>query len=35
MATKKTSQIPAENLALYEKLLATEPAIERKGDVHP
>ncbi len=35
MATKKTSRIPAENLAFYEKLLATEPAIERKGDVHP
>jgi hypothetical protein len=31
---KKTA-IPAEKLALYEQLLATNPAIERKGDVHP
>jgi hypothetical protein len=35
MATKKASDIPMECLELYEKLLATEPAIERKGDVHP
>src|SRR5579863_1116606 len=34
MATKK-SAIPAEKLGLYEKLLATHPKIERKGDVHP
>jgi hypothetical protein len=35
MATAKKSQIPAEKLALYEKLIATNPNIERKGDVHP
>jgi hypothetical protein len=35
MATKKKSGIPAENLQLYEKLLATNPKIERKGDAHP
>jgi len=36
MATaKKKSTIPPEKLALYEKLIATNPAIERKGDVHP
>ncbi|HUH64038.1 MAG TPA: hypothetical protein VLZ50_13625 [Terracidiphilus sp.] len=35
MATKKTSRIPAESLVLYERLIAAEPAIERKGDVHP
>jgi hypothetical protein len=34
-ATKKASQIPAEKLDLYEKLIATLPEIERKGDVHP
>jgi hypothetical protein len=35
MPTKKTSQIPANKLALYEKLIATLPGIERKGAVHP
>jgi hypothetical protein len=35
MATKKKSAIPPEKLALYEALLATNPAIEQKGDVHP
>jgi hypothetical protein len=35
MPTAKTSKIPAEKLALYEKLIATIPAIERKGAVHP
>ena len=35
MATAKKSTIPAEKLELYEKLLATNPKIERKGDVHP
>jgi hypothetical protein len=34
-ATKKKSAIPADKLALYEKLIATNPDIERKGDVHP
>lgn len=31
----KKSAIPAEKLALYEKLIATNPDIERKGGVHP
>jgi hypothetical protein len=35
MAAKKKSAIPAEKLALYETLIATNPGIERKGDVHP
>jgi hypothetical protein len=35
MATTKKSAIPPEKLALYEKLIATNPKIERKGDVHP
>ncbi len=35
MATAKKSKIPAAKLELYEKLIATHPNIERKGDVHP
>ena len=35
MAAAKKSEIPPEKLELYEKLIATSPAIERKGDVHP
>ncbi len=35
MSTKKKSEIPAEKLALYERLIATNPKIERKGDVQP
>jgi hypothetical protein len=36
MATaKKKSQIPRAKLELYEKLIATAPAIDRKGAVHP
>jgi hypothetical protein len=35
MAAAKKSKIPAAKLALYEKLIATMPEIERKGDVHP
>jgi len=35
MATAKKSSIPPDKLALYEKLIATNPKIERKGDVHP
>lgn len=32
MATKKeTGNVPADKLALYDKLIATNPAIERKG----
>jgi hypothetical protein len=35
MAIAKQSKIPAEKLELYEKLIATNPEIKRKGDVHP
>ena len=35
MPSAKTSKIPPANLELYEKLVATIPAIKRKGDVHP
>jgi hypothetical protein len=35
MVAKKKSAIPAEKLDLYEKLIASVPGIERKGDVHP
>ena len=35
MAKPGKSKIPAEKLALYEALIATDPRIERKGDVHP
>jgi hypothetical protein len=35
MATAKKSKIPPEKLELYEKLIATNPDIKRKGDVHP
>ncbi len=35
MAVKKTNTIPAEKLALYDKLVATNAAIERKGDTVP
>ena len=34
MAAKK-SAIPPEKLDLYVKLIATNPNIDRKGDVHP
>jgi hypothetical protein len=35
MANTKKGAIPAEKLALYEKLLATNPHIVRKGDTNP
>ncbi|PWT93695.1 MAG: hypothetical protein C5B55_04065 [Blastocatellia bacterium] len=35
MSPKKKSKIPQEKLELYEKLIATMPSIDRKGDVHP
>jgi hypothetical protein len=35
VATAKKSAIPPARLELYEKLLATHPEIERRGDVHP
>ena len=35
MATKKESTVPPETLALYDKLVATNPQIERKGDTVP
>lgn len=35
MPAAKKSSIPADKLALYEKLISTMPAIDRKGAVHP
>ncbi len=35
MATPKKSTIPAGKLDLYNKLVATNPEIERKGATHP
>src|SRR5438105_9940815 len=34
-AKKKPSTVPAAKLALYEKLIATDPSIERKGATIP
>ena len=31
----KTKAVPNEKVALYDKLIATSPAIERKGDANP
>jgi hypothetical protein len=35
MATPKKSSIPPAKFQLYEKLIATNPNVERKGAVHP
>jgi hypothetical protein len=35
MAVKKTTSIPAEKLATYERLVATNPEIKLKGDTNP
>ena len=35
MSAQKKRPIPAEKVALYEKLLATQPGIERKGADNP
>jgi hypothetical protein len=35
MASAKKTQIPPEVLARYEKLVATNPSVERKGATHP
>jgi hypothetical protein len=35
MSALKKSSIPAETLQLYEKLIATNPKIARKGATHP
>jgi hypothetical protein len=35
MSPQKKSSIPAEKLELYEKLVATNEEIERKGATHP
>ena len=32
---KSTTTVPADKLALYEKLVATNPAVERKGAAMP
>ena len=35
MGTQKKLTVPADKLALYEKLVAANPGIERKGATHP
>jgi hypothetical protein len=35
MATQKNPGPPAEKLALYDQLIATNPGIDRKGDTNP
>ncbi len=35
MATAKKSAIPADKVELYDKLIATNPSIERRGATHP
>ena len=35
MATKKEVTIPSAQIALYDKLIATNPLVERKGDTNP
>ena len=35
MSAKKSSVVPADKLALYERLVATNPNVERKGDTNP
>ena len=35
MPAAKKNNIPTPKLALYEKLIATMPEIDRKGAVHP
>ena len=35
MGAKKTSPIPPERIAIYEKLVATLPGVERKGADNP
>jgi len=35
MSAQKKSDIPQEKLELFEKLVATNPDIERKGATHP
>ncbi len=35
MSPAKKSNIPADKLELYEKVIATHPKIERKGAAHP
>jgi len=35
MAAKKENRAPADKVALYDKLIATNPDVERKGDTNP
>jgi hypothetical protein len=35
MSSKKKIDIPADKVELYEKLVATNPDVERKGATHP
>jgi hypothetical protein len=35
MSTQKNINVPADKLALYEKLVAANPGVERRGATHP
>jgi hypothetical protein len=35
MGTQKKVNVPADKLALYERLVAANPGVERKGATHP
>jgi len=35
MASKKEKNIISNNVALFDKLIATSPDVERKGDTNP
>lgn len=35
MTSKKSTKAPADKVALYDKLIATNPSVERKGDTNP
>ncbi len=35
MAAKSKCQVPADKLALYEQLVATNPSVQRKGATNP
>jgi hypothetical protein len=35
MGTQKKVNVPADKLALYERLIAANPGVERKGATHP
>ena len=35
MSAQKKNNVPPDKLALYEKLIATNPKVQRKGDANP